>query len=258
MVRSLGLVVPAFRPDVEVLTDYLTALDEELSPAAIRIELDTPRAGVAERLRRGPATVNVSDRRRGKGAAITAGFEQLATDVLAFADADGSTPVDSMSDVVEPVNDGDAALAVGSRRHPDATVLSHQTFVRRRLGDAFAAAAGLLLDAELSDYQCGAKAVSTAAWQQVRSHLCEPGFAWDVELIAMTAALDLPIIEVPITWEDQPGSTVSPIRTSLALARTLLASRHRVKLHDGDAVHTALDRVLDGRCALIDQPRGEP
>ena len=253
MARSLGLVVPAYRPDVGRLLDYVEALDERLSPAVIRIELDAPRPGVADRLAEGPATVSVSDRRRGKGAAVTDGFERLGTDVLAFADADGSTPADSLAAVVEPVRDGEAALAVGSRRHPDARVVSHQTFVRRRLGDAFAAVARLLLDADLYDYQCGAKAVSADAWSRVRGHLYEPGFAWDVELIAAVAALDLPIAEVPIVWEDQPGSTVSTVSTSFALGRTLLVARHRAKLRAEDPLHAAIHRWVGGRPALVER-----
>jgi hypothetical protein len=258
MDRSLGLVVPAFRPDVGVLADYLAALDERLSPATIRVELDAPLPSVADRLAEGPATVNVSARRRGKGAAITHGFEALGTDVLAFADADGSTPANSVADVVEPVSDGAAALAVGSRRHPEANIVSHQTLVRRRLGDAFSAVARRLIDVQLYDYQCGVKALSADAWRQVRGQLYEPGFAWDVELIAMAGAHELPVVEVPIVWEDQPGSTVSTIGTSLALARTLLVARHRAKLRADDRLHATIDRYLAPRTALVDQRGGEP
>lgn len=256
MEGTLGLVLPAYRPELEVLMDYIEELRAELRPVRIRIELDAPGPGVVDRLNELEAMVNVSEDRRGKGAAITDGFEALDTDVLAFADADGSTPAGSMAEVVQPVRDGEVALAVGSRRHPDADVLSHQTFVRRRLGDAFAATARLILEPDLYDYQCGAKAISAAAWDRVRNHLYEPQFAWDIELIAMVAAFDLPIAEVPITWQDHPGSTVSPIGTSLALAWTLLAARHRAKLQRNDAVHTALDRLLGGQPALVDRPRG--
>ncbi len=254
MARTLGLVVPAYRPDVETLAAYVAALDERLSPAALRVELDDPDPGVRGALADGPADVGVSERRRGKGAAVTDGFERLGTDVLAFADADGSTPPDSMAAVVAPVLDGEATLAVGSRRHPDSTVRSHQTLVRRRLGDGFAAAARRLLGVPLHDFQCGAKAVSADGWQRVRRHLYEPGFAWDVELVAMVAAMDLPLVEVPIVWEDQPGSTVSTVRTSLALGRAVLAARHRAKLLTDDPLHATIDRYRGTRPALVDRP----
>lgn len=251
---SLGVVLPAYRPDVDVLATYVESIEARLAPDALRVELDDPGPGVVEGLEGLPGTLNVADHRRGKGAAITDGFEALHVDVLAYADADGSTPADSLGDVVDPVRAGEVSVAIGSRRHPAAEVRSHQTLVRRRLGDAFAATARRLLDAPLYDFQCGAKALSAEAWRSLRDHLYEPGFAWDVELIAMTTALDLPLVEIPIVWEDQPGSTVSPLRTSLALGRALLVARHRAKLVADDPLHAAIDRYRETRPALVDRP----
>ncbi|WP_336337879.1 glycosyltransferase [Haloarcula brevis] len=255
MSRSVGVVLPAYRPDTDQLGTYVAAIDDALAPQTIAVELDAPRDGVAARLRSLPVEVHTVPYRRGKGAAITAGFERLDTDVLAFVDADGSTPVASLERILAPVTDGRTDLAVGSRRHPDATVASHQTFARRFLGDGFAWLAGQLLDARLYDYQCGAKAIDAVAWERVRDHLYEPGFAWDVELIAMAAALDLCIEEVPIEWEDKPGSTVSPIRTSIDLLEALLTARHRSKQLRDDGFHTALAEHLDEPTALVEKDR---
>jgi glycosyltransferase involved in cell wall biosynthesis len=247
MTAGVGVVVPAYRPDVERLSAYVRVLHEELDPVAVRIELDAPAEDVADALAPLPATVNAVPDRRGKGAAVTAGFEALGTDVLAFADADGATPAPWLADVVAPVREGRADLAVGSRRHPGATVATHQTFVRRHMGDLFAWAARQLLDVELHDYQCGAKAITADGWERVRGHIYESGFAWDVELIAVAGALDLRVAEIPVEWHDHPGSTVSPVRDSLGLGRALVAARHRAKQLRDSRLHTA-----------IAQQRGEP
>ncbi|QIB73335.1 glycosyltransferase [Halogeometricum borinquense] len=255
MTRSVGVVVPAYRPDSERLADYVSALRSHLSPATVRIELDAPRPGVLDRLADLPATVNAVDTRRGKGAAITAGFEAIAddVDVLAFADADGSTPAASFASVVKSVAGGDADLAVGSRRHPASDVASHQTFARRRLGDGFAWMARRLLDVHLYDYQCGAKALTTEAWRAVRPHIYEAGFAWDIELIAVAGALGERIAEVPVRWEDRPGSTVSPVDTSYRLARALFSSRHRARLIREDRLHTFIESTRDHEPALVER-----
>jgi glycosyltransferase involved in cell wall biosynthesis len=253
MTTDVGLVVPAYRPDVDRLTAYIRALHAELDPATIRIELDAPEEGVLEALAGLPATVKAVPYRRGKGAAVTAGFEALGTDVLAFADADGATPAALVADVLAPVGDGRAELAVGSRRHPDATVATHQTFARRYMGDLFAWVARRLLAVPLYDYQCGAKALTAGAWEQVREHIYEPGFAWDVELVAVAGALDLRVVEVPIEWHDRPGSTVSPVRDSVRLARALIAARHRAKQLRDSRLHTAIaDRREEPR-ALVER-----
>jgi len=190
-----------------------------------------------------PATVNAVESRRGKGAPITDGFETLETELLSFFDADGSTPVSSAARVIDRVPDPD--LAVGSRRHPDGQVLGHQTVLRRLLGNGFAWTVRRLLDANLYDYQCGAKAITAEAWTSVRRHLYEPGFVWDVELITIAGALGYQIVEVPIKWEDAPGSTVNPVQTSLEMAQALLVARHCAKRLQGACVHRALGAVSD-------------
>ncbi|ELZ74387.1 glycosyltransferase [Haloferax larsenii] len=253
MSQSVGVVVPAYRPDPERLVPYVRALVAEFDPAVVRVELDAPRAGILDSLSALPpvADVNAVDARRGKGAAITAGFEALDTDILAFADADGSTPAESMGNVVAAVHEG-ADLAVGSRRHPRATVASHQTVARRYLGDGFAWLARRLLDVPLYDYQCGAKAITADAWDDVRSHLYEPGFAWDIELIAVSGAFGHRVAEVPVVWEDQPNSTVSPVDTTIKMARGLLRSRHRARTIREDRLHEFIAAQND-ECTLVDE-----
>jgi hypothetical protein len=254
---TVGVVLPAYHPEMDLLTAYLAAIDDVLSPAVVRVELDDPRPGTVDALHDLPFSleVNAVDARRGKGAAITAGFESLAprVDVLAFADADGSTPADSLADVVRPVVAGRAGLAVGSRRHPDSTIVSHQTFARRRLGDGFAWLARRFLDVSLYDYQCGAKALSTDVWAAVREHLYEPGFAWDIELVAVAGAVDCRVVEVPVAWEDHPQSTVSTVRTTLRLGRALVRSRHRARSIRDDRLHAFLGRLHDAEPSLVER-----
>ena len=251
MSSSVGVVVPAYRPDVDVLRRYLGELDAVLDPAVLRVELDAPSPETVTALSETPAEVSTADERRGKGAAITAGFEALETDVLAFADADGSTPADSIAAVVSPVRAGEVDLAVGSRRHPDADIRSHQSLLRRRLGDAFAWLARRALDVSLFDYQCGAKALTRATWESIRSHLYEPGFAWDLELVSMAAATGARIREVPVTWIDHPESTVAPRTVVPEMVAGLVAARHRARLLDDDPLSEALDVYRNRSSPLV-------
>ena len=255
MARTLGVVIPAYRPDVDVLASFVREIDDVLSPATLRIELDSPDSETVDALADLPATVSlsVSEDRRGKGAAITHGFEALGTDVLAFVDADGSVPASSLAEVVSPVVEDAADLAVGSRRHPDADVRTHQTVARRWLGDGFARLARFALDVRLHDYQCGAKAIDRETWRSVRDHLYEAGFAWDVELIAMAGAVDARVREVPVVWIDKPGSTVDTLDTTVALGRALVAARHRAALFRDYPLNRAIESYRDPGPALVDR-----
>jgi len=158
-----------------------------------------------------------------------------------------------MADVVAPVRAGQADLAVGSRRHPEADVRTHQTFARRWLGDAFARLARVALDVRLYDYQCGAKALDKETWEAVRCHLYEPGFAWDVELVAMAGAVGARVTEVPVVWIDQPDSTVDVVDTVVALGRALVVARHRAALLGENPKNVALESYRRPEHALVER-----
>jgi glycosyltransferase involved in cell wall biosynthesis len=241
MTGSTGLVIPAYDPDPGRVTSYVESVQRVLDPEEVRIELDAPSLTDVDAIAGLDATVNVADTRRGKGAAITHGFEQLSTDVLAFADADGSTPPESLAAVLRGLERGD--VSVGSRRHPDAEIVANQSRLRETLGDCFAYGARVALDVDVHDFQCGAKAMTDEAWTRLSDDVSEPGFAWDIEVIGMAHAHGLEVVEVPITWVDKPGSTVDPFETALELGRTLLAVRYRMRSVSERSARGLLSRV---------------
>lgn len=130
MTNSVGIVVPAYDPAPARLERYVEDLRTVLAPETIRVELDAPDRERVRRLSETDVDLAVSDERRGKGAAVMAGFDALDADIYAYADADGSIP--------------SAALAA---------------VFRRFLGDAFAFIARRMLPTRCRDYQCGTKAV---------------------------------------------------------------------------------------------------
>lgn len=241
MSESLGVVIPAYDPDPQLLRQYITNIRAALEPEAIRVELDQPRRGHLESLSGLAIDCNISRDRRGKGAAITAGFDALETDIYAYADADGSVPVSSLGDVVREIRDGNTAVCIGSRRHPASEIVEHQTVGRRFLGDLFALAARRILPTQCRDYQCGVKAVSADAWDSIGHHCYERGFAWDLEFVSVAGALGYDIAEAPVVWEDQSDSTVDPLSTSLELLTALINVKRRA-----DAISTS-PRYIDNQ-----------
>lgn len=252
MAASVGVIVPSYKPDVSQLSRYVFAIQEQIEPEQIIVEIDGASKDTISRLSDLPAEISQHTSRRGKGAAITVGFEKLDTDVLAFADADGSTPADELGRIIESVRTGSSDITIGSRRLPDSDVRSNQTIARRYLGDVFARLARSLLNAGFSDFQCGAKAISKDGWVQLRDELYEPGFAWDLELIAIAEKNNLLIEEIPIQWHDKPRSTVDPVRTSIDMLRALILIRHRIGLSQNNLFHQKIAGIYtDSRSPLM-------
>lgn len=236
--QSFGFVVPAYDPDVDILTTYIEDIRETLSPSIVRVEIDAPAESTLGRLESVADEVNATDARRGKGKAIADGFDALSSDILAFADADGSVPAYSMETVVDRLRNGTAAVSIGSRRHPDARIVSHQTTGRRILGDAFAFMARKLLTTSCYDYQCGAKAVRADAWQDISERCRKEGFAWDLEFVSVAGSLGYDIAEVPVEWNDRPDSTVHPFWTTVELAVAVCSIRYRSLVGERDVTPT--------------------
>lgn len=221
--EDVGIVLPAYEPDVVTLKDYVGQLQDEIDPAVIRIELDAPTDSIKAAIKEIDGTVAISETRRGKGMAITAGFEALDTDVIAFADADGAVSASSMDAIIQSVSTGEVDLAVGSRLHPNATVKEPSTKFRQTLRRGFVAIARISTGLSLSDFQCGAKAIDRHCWEAIRTQLTRGGFDWDLEMLALAAQQGCRIGEVPVTWSEHPQSTVEPVHTSISLA--VLAGR---------------------------------
>jgi hypothetical protein len=256
MTASVGVILPAYKPDTSQLSQYVRAIQEHIEPEQIIVEIDAPSQKTISQLSELPAEINQYTARRGKGAAITMGFEKLNTEILVFADADGSTPADELHRIINSVRTGVSDIAIGSRRHPDSDVRSNQTIARRYLGDIFARLSRALLNADFNDFQCGAKAISRNGWTQLRNELYESGFAWDLELIAMAKKNNLLIKEIPIQWHDKPRSTVDPIRTSLDMIRALLLIRHRIGVSQDSLLHKQIAGIYkDSRYPLIQRIR---
>lgn len=242
MSRTVGVVIPAYKPNITILTAYVKALQDSVADT-VHVELDAPSESVLG-ITNCADSINIASERRGKGQAITDGFNTLSTDILAFADADASVPPSSVDTVISPVRRGTADLAIGSRRHPDAVIKTHQTRLRRRMGDVFAVLARHTLPTAVYDYQCGMKALSASVWEDLRP-IHESGFAWDLEVITMAGAMDYHIKEIPITWDDDPVSTVDPLPTALDMSKSLLTIRHRVRTFNGNRFHSALSQLGD-------------
>lgn len=224
---SVGIVIPAYNPDIPVLKGYIERISSVLDPDTLLLEIDSPDKQTVLRLKTIDAElrINTSSDRRGKGLAITEGFDELETDILAFADADGSVPVESFKDVIEGVTQEGADVSIGSRRHPESDIVNHQTVVRRLLGDVFAVAARKMLPAQCKDYQCGCKAVRAEAWKEISRRCSRTGFSWDLEFISLAESLGYEISEVPVEWDDHPKSEVSTLSTTRELAKALIGVR---------------------------------
>lgn len=160
----------------------------------------------------------------GKGGSVRLGFHVATGDVVAFTDADGSTPPAELRRLVGYLDGADCVVA--SRWSKGAVILVHQPPLRRFLGRGFNFIVRLLFGLRIADTQCGAKVFRRAAVEEVIEEVETADFAFDVDLLVQLRKRGGLIREIPTVWQDCEGSTVN-----LAVAvPKMLASIVRLRL----------------------------
>jgi dolichyl-phosphate beta-glucosyltransferase len=148
-------------------------------------------------------------------------------DLRLFSDADLSTPIEEVELLAAAVRGG-ADVAIGSRRLPDSRIGVPQPLSRRIMGGLFSWCARTLLVPGIRDTQCGFKLFTADATRRLFARQRIEEFGFDVELLWLARRLGLRVAEVPVTWHDDPRSTVRPLADATRMLRDLA----RIRLAD--------------------------
>ena len=111
---------------------------------------------------------------------------------------------------------------VGSRGLAASVVTVRHSAVRRGGAAVFRALARQVVP-DTTDTQCGFKFFSGPLARAAALRLRTFGFAFDIELIAICQRLGATLTEIPVHWQDMPGSTFSVRRHSAAALRDVAA-----------------------------------
>lgn len=162
---------------------------------------------------------------RGKGAAVRAGVAVARGRTVAFTDADLAYSPDQLLAVIGAVESG-WDLAVGSRRHPDATSARGAGVVRGAGSRAVNLLAMAVLLSHPHDTQCGLKAFRSDAAAIVVGLGRVDRFAFDIEVLHLAERHGLSLAEVPVHVASSDRSTVRLVPDTARLVRDLWRIRH--------------------------------
>ena len=157
----------------------------------------------------------------GKGLAVRAGLLATQAPFVGFCDADMATDLSALDAAVGLLTAG-KPLVVGSRGLTGSVVTVRHSSVRRGGAAVFRALARQVVPGA-TDTQCGFKFFSGPLARAAALRLRTAGFAFDIELIAICQRLGATLTEIPIRWQDMPGSTFSVPRHSAAALRDVAA-----------------------------------
>jgi glycosyltransferase involved in cell wall biosynthesis len=228
----LSVIVPAFNEAARIrasLDAILAWLDGHAGGAELIVVDDGSDDGTAAVVHAAataatvPVRVIVSARNHGKGHALKLGFAAARGRHLLFTDADLSTGIDAAPRMLAALEAG-ADIAIGTRKQPQATILRHQPWHREQMGRVFTLLARTLV-VDVSDVTCGFKAFRHDAGRDLFAHVRLFDWSFDAEVLFLAARRRYRIVEVPVRWQDEPGTKVRLLRDSLQAFLGLLRIR---------------------------------
>ena len=141
----------------------------------------------------------VTETRRGYGRACAAGAAATDADIVVFLDGDGSDDPALLPALIRPVFEGEAALTLGARLHPERGALQlHQRFGNRFVAFLVRAVYGV----RVHDVP-PMRAIRRSALEAL--DLREMTYGWPTEMLVKAARAGLPIVELEVPCRQRLG-----------------------------------------------------
>lgn len=185
--------------------------------------------------------------RKGRGRALRHVWGSSDADVVAYMDADLSTGLDAFLPLIAPLLSGHRDVATGNRLAPDSEVV--RGLKREVISRAYNLLLRVVLSARFSDAQCGFKAGRAEVIKALLAEVKDDAWFFDTELLMLAQRRGLRLHEVPVTWVEDPRSSVKIVRTALADLRGVARLRLR-PLHGGSGLRGRRTR----RCRSSPEP----
>jgi glycosyltransferase involved in cell wall biosynthesis len=164
-------------------------------------------------------------KRKGRGLALRAAWGTSDANVVAYMDVDLSTDLDALAALLEPLLEGRADVAIGSRLAPGARV--QRGLKRELISRGYNLLLHTLLGTGFSDAQCGFKAARREVAQTLLEQIEDNAWFFDTELLYLAQRNKLSIHEVPVHWVDDPDSRVHILATAYEDIRGIMRLRRR-------------------------------
>jgi glycosyltransferase involved in cell wall biosynthesis len=145
---------------------------------------------------------------RGKGYSVKRGIRESLGEIALFTDADLSSPITEAPKLVDPIIHNQADVTFGSRALHRELIGEHQPLYRDLGGRVFNLLLKTITGLRFQDTQCGFKAFRRKASLAAFELQSIDGFGFDPEVLFITQKQGLRLLEVPVIWNDVPGSKV--------------------------------------------------
>jgi len=149
---------------------------------------------------------------KGRGRALRRAWTESDADIVSYMDVDLSTDLSAFPPLIDALIDSDYDVAIGSRLKAGAQV--QRGLKREFISRSYNLLIKLLFWHSFSDAQCGFKAVTRRAVQDIVPLIKDQAWFFDSELLLLAERMGYKIFEVPVKWTDDPDSRVKIVSTA--------------------------------------------
>ena len=228
----LSVVIPAYNEERRIresllkLGEYLRAFPGGSEVVVVDDGSVDRTAAIVEEAARSlePTTLTLlrNGKNRGKGYSIKHGVLLCSGEYVLLSDADFSTPIAQLPELMRRLEEGGPAMAIGSRGLPGSRVETRQPAWREAMGRTFNRLVRLLTGLPFRDTQCGFKLMRREAVLPLFRAARVERFAYDVEILYLARVAGIAVAEVPVLWRNAPGSKVNALHDSLDMMKDVL------------------------------------
>ena len=133
---------------------------------------------------------------KGKGFALKYGFDFVNGDYVAFVDADLELNPRQLKDYLRIIEEKNADIVIGSKRHPLSKV--SYPITRRILSRAYQRLIKILFNLDVKETQVGLKLFRFEALKKIFPKIVVKRFAFDLEILVNANKLGYKVVEAPI------------------------------------------------------------
>ncbi len=226
---SVNIVLPVYNEEVELAASVTTLsrfLRKQLEDFSWHITIadnaSTDKTlAIARSLSHKYSFVSVDHlSRKGRGRAVKHVWRKGEYDYLAYMDIDLSTDLRHLPQLLRSLERG-YDIAIGSRNARGARVYG-RGLLRSLTSKGYIILIKFIFWVGFTDAQCGFKAVNRKVITNLLPHIKDNEWFFDSELLIVGEKSGYRIYEEPVTWIDNPGSTVRVMKTAIGDLKGLL------------------------------------
>jgi glycosyltransferase involved in cell wall biosynthesis len=161
---------------------------------------------------------------RGRGRALRRAWLESDADILSYMDVDLSTDLSAFPKLVSAIVEDGFDLAVGCRLMAS-SVVRNRSLKREITSRSYNLIIKAMFFTRFKDAQCGFKAISRKAAQELIPNVKDQAWFFDSELLILGEKGGFRIKDLPVEWVDDPDSRVKVLQTATEDLKGLLRLR---------------------------------